>query len=119
MRDQDGRQGTLRGALDARLHALEWPVHEAGIELEMRVAQAAQGGLEHLEGTLGLWLTPLRPQATWVAAAHTPSGAASPSAAGSGMESEPVRFATTFAVQPTESGEAYRVEVSRVGLAQG
>lgn len=104
-----GKEGTLRGALDARLHVLEWPIHEAGIDLEMRVAQAAQGGLERLEGTLGLWLTPLRPEAALVAASSAPASVVAP---------EPIRFATAFALQPTANGEAYRVDVSRVGLAQ-
>ena len=117
-----GKDGTLRGALDARLHALEWPVHEAGIDLELRVAQAAQGGLQRLEGTLGLWLVPLRPEPALMAASQAPPeftpGSAPPSAPASVVAPEPIRFAATFVLQPTANGEAYRVEVSRVGFTQ-
>jgi len=117
-----GKEGTLRGAVDARVHALEWPVHEAGIDFEMRVAQAAQGGLARLEGTLGLWLTPLPPQTALVTASHAASGAPPPlapaSAPASVVAPEPIRFAATFTLQPTANGEAYRVEVARVGLAR-
>jgi len=97
-----GGEGTLRVALEAHLQAMEWPVREAGIDIELRAAQAALGGLDRVEGTLALWLSQARSEST----------------PGSAMEPEPIRFEAAFALQPTEEGESYRVVISRVGLPQ-